>query len=145
MKWTHFSTIASPSLIMRTPRRAALSVVLHDSDRCLFNTYRRPRWPRSSPCRLSICRLVVQLLSLSAGKCSFSPHSPQHRPVVGSWSSPFGLRSRPEFRSDRRRWHTLRCSSLGGGPGSAPPVVCSTVPPSGVSQPARARAPPIVG
>ena len=106
-------------------RLDALLVCSAHSEWCPFDTYRRPRWPRTSPCRLSICWLVYSLsLSLSVGKCSFSPRSPPHRPMAGSWFSAPDLRSRPEFRSGRRRCvrFVVVCSTLSRrGNRSSPP------------------------
>jgi len=150
------STIASPSLSLRSCQRLdALLVCSRGAHQAVsVGTSRRPsRWPRIlSVSALSIKgRLVVQLLSLSlslhAGKCSFSPHSPQHRPMAGKLVLTVRSALSAEFRSGRRRWYTLRCGSaapsLGGG--IRFPTAWPAAPSAVRSQPARAIAPPIVG
>ena len=85
----------------------------------------------SSPFRLSIFWLAVQPLSLFLS-LSVRGNLPSRRTVhstiqwQGSWSSPPDLRS---GSSGQRGWHMLLCTapSIGGAPGSTPPVVCSTL------------------
>ena len=85
----------------------------------------------SSPFWLSICWLAVQPLSLFLS-LSVRGNLPSRRTVhstiqwQGSWSSPPDLRSQS---SGQRGWHMLLCTapSIGGAPGSTPPVVCSTL------------------
>ena len=147
MKWTHFSTIASPSLIMRTPRRAALSVVLHDSDRCLFDTYRRP----SLAANFSVLSLTGSTASLSLSLCGevFLLAAQSTAPSIGGGAGPHRSvcalgQSFVQIGVDGTRFVVV-CSTLSRWGNRSSPPGLQHHPPSEVSQPARAIAPPIVG
>ena len=110
------------------------AVVLIPNGFCMIRTI-GPHWSRIlSVSALNILAgstafLTLSLslsLSLSVGKSAFSPHSLQHQ---GSWFSPPDLCSRSEFLSGQCGWHTLLCAtpSIGGEPGSTPPVIYSTL------------------
>ena len=157
------STIAFPSPSLSDHFNASMhcTSVAH-SKLCLFGTY---HWLSLATdfSVLSLTGSTALSLSLSLslrGIVLFTAQSTAPSNGV-SWSSLFGLRSRPEFRSGQRRWHALLCaaSSIGGGawlrttsglqhPLSAgdPVLTAWSAAPSAVrSQPARAIAPPIVG
>lgn len=112
---------------------------------------------RTSPDTCSQCAGWQYSLSL-CGKSAFSPDSPQHCPIVGSWSSTPCLCSLTlSSFLVQHRWHMLCCRTMPWwGAGSLPPVVCSIVsrwglvltawsaaPSAIISQPTHAIAPPI--